>query len=82
MIKVTLDRDDYWHQHDEIHQWCSEHFGRRYFDHEKREWVWTNEDHIWDYSTIFGSGFFQFANKEDAAFFMLRWGGTVSANRD
>lgn len=53
-----------------------------FFDYDTREWMWEKEDHIWDYHTIFGSGFFQFANKDDAAFFMLRRGGHANENRD
>jgi hypothetical protein len=82
MIKVTLDRDEFWCNQDDIYLWCNEHFGRRYFDDETREWKWDKDGHHWEYHTIFGSGFFRFSNKEDAAFFMLRWGGISSENRD
>lgn len=59
---VTLGRDSY-HLNPEIYTWCEEMF-------DADTWKLA--------SMMFGHQVFHFADSADAAFFMLKWGGTLT----
>lgn len=63
--QVRLHRNVYWHNKDEIHQWCTEHFGEVDINRA--------EPRTWSYWSTFGAADFYFAKSEYATLFALRW---------
>ena len=63
MTEIRLDRD-YYINHTEIYNWCTEHFGAQYVEGRQMRWGAT---------ITFGHQFYQFAREEDASFFTLMW---------
>lgn len=59
MTEFKLERDEYYHKHRDIAQWCFEQFGYM--------------DDRWYQRFAFGTQFMQFEREEDAALFALRW---------
>jgi hypothetical protein len=61
MIAYTLNREEYYHKHVEIEQWCNQQFGDLY------------STDRWQRKFAFGTQFFEFKHEKDAALFALKW---------
>ena len=60
MTEFKLERDEYYHRHRDIAQWCWEQFGEM-------------DPGRWYQRFAFGTQFMQFEREEDASLFALYW---------